>query len=108
MGVFERYVSEGASYSSLSADGAVIAELAAQDGPAVTPGRVPVPLVTAQRLEGRTRITRSRLVGSIRVMRPRWRFNPRGPLGCLAGVRPWVSLTVPQADVTFGLQGTGR
>lgn len=105
LGVFERYVSEQASYTSLCVDGELVAELAARDGRVVTPARIPLPLVTAQQLEGRARITGSRLVGGIRSMRPRWRFNPDGPLGCLAGARPCLSLTVTRADVTFGRQG---
>ena len=104
LGRFERYVSDRASYSSLSVDDALVAELAAEDGRMLTPTRVSIPLTTAQRLEGRTRITRSRIVGPIGRMRPRWRFNPDGPLGCLAGVRPWVSLWMPGADVTFGVR----
>lgn len=103
MGDFETYASDTATYSALRVDDVKVAELVARDGRLGTPGRLGVPLITAQRLAGRNRITRSRLVGGIRLMRARWRFDPDGPLGCLAGRRPWLSLSMPRAAVTFGI-----
>lgn len=105
LGDFERYAGARSVFTSLTAGGSPVASLAGRPGSRLAPLKVPVPLITAQRLEGRTAITRSRLVGPVRRLKTDWSFNPRGPLGNLSGARPLFSVAMTYADVTFGTSG---
>ena len=84
-------------------DGAEAATLTATVGGALLPGRRRLSLVTAQRLDGTDRITRSLILARVRHLSAEWTFAPAGPLGHLAGRRPLTSLALTDAAIHFGL-----
>jgi hypothetical protein len=79
-----------------------VAELIAHPGRRLLPGTPQLPLVVAQRLDGRTVVSRNRIVAAVRHLRAVWRFRPDGPLGYLAGARPLFSAALTDASVTVG------
>lgn len=120
------------------AEGVAVAELSARIGRRLLPGRLPIPLTTAQRtlpLAPTARslpprrplsrrplsrrqpdpsaaadaaiISRNRVAAQVRTMRARWRIDPNGPLGHLAGRRPLLSVALTDASIVFG-QGVER
>jgi hypothetical protein len=66
------------------------------------PGRWPLPLPTAQALDGRTIYSRNGVRARVSFVSARWEFAGDGPLGFLAGMRPLISATLTDADVAFG------
>jgi hypothetical protein len=48
-------------------------------------------------------LSRNHVLGRIRRMRPRWTFDPDGPLAFLANRRPVFSVAIRDASITFGL-----
>lgn len=83
-------------------DGAEVAALDARVGPRLLPGTPPVPLATAQLLQGRRFVSRNTVFAHVRALRTDWRFAPHGPLGFLAGRTPFLSVALHDAAVVFG------
>ncbi|QMV24611.1 hypothetical protein GQS52_25780 [Streptomyces sp. SCUT-3] len=90
------------------ADGAPIASLRAEVGARLPPGRWGAALTTLQRLGGQEVRARSRAAFRPHAARVSWSFAPSGPLGHLAGRRPWLSLALEDASVVFGTERTRR
>jgi Acetoacetate decarboxylase (ADC) len=89
---------------TVSAGGRPIAAVEARAGRRLLPGVAVVPVVTEQRLDGRTATAHSRVVGEVRALRARWTFAPDGPLGHLGAGRTVASVAVTRATVSFGLR----
>lgn len=84
-------------------EGAGIARLTARVGPRLVPGRVTLPLPTAQRrLDGSTVRAHNTVTGTLRRLAVRWDLSPEGPLGHLHGLRPIASAAVVDASIVFG------
>jgi hypothetical protein len=66
------------------------------------PGAWPLPMRTAQRLDGVDHVSRVRALGSIVLGRARWRFPASGPLGFLAGRTPVTSARLEELAIAFG------
>lgn len=87
--------------ASVALDG--IARLDADVGSRLVPGMPRLPLTTLQSHDGRRVLSRNHVLGRIRRMRPRWTFDPDGPLAFLANRRPVFSVAIRDASITFGL-----
>jgi hypothetical protein len=70
------------------------------------PGRWPVVLPTAQRLDGTVAFARNRIAARPRPLRAAWTFAPSGPLGWLAGGRQVLSVALEDAVLVFGAKVT--
>jgi len=66
------------------------------------PGRWPTPLSVAQALGGSVVRTRVRGGAGLRLGGATWRVEAGGPLGCLAGRRPLLSVTLADFRLRFG------
>ena len=102
----ERHETASAVHAEVTAEAEPVARLTARLGPRLLPGRVPLPLTTAQRaLTGRGAVvSRNRVTAEVRALRARWRFAPRGALAHLAKRRPLASVALTGADIVFGQQ----
>ncbi len=60
-------------------------------------------LQTVQHSEGRLVKARLQTLGRLTLGRGRWRFDPDGPLGFLAGRTPWISARLDRAAISFGI-----
>lgn len=67
------------------------------------PLRVPVPLLVLQPDGADIRTTRATATGRPGVGGPSWEFPAEGPLGLLAGRRPFLTVTLADAEARFGL-----
>lgn len=100
-------------------DGVPIARLDRRSGRRLTPGRVSVPLPTAQRegaspvataqREGPLAVTphntvtaHNRVTATVGTARAHWQVAARGPLGWLTGRRPLATIALTNADLAFG------
>ena len=86
---------------SAAVDGQVLASATAAPGVRL-PGSWPLPMPTAQRLDGREHDSRVRAFGGIATCRTAWSFPAGGPLGFLAGRRPVTSLRLEELALAFG------
>ena len=68
------------------------------------PGRWPVPLAVSQRLAGAVVTSRVRGRAALRLGRARWEISADGPLRYLAGRRPWLTLTIADFRLLFGVR----
>ncbi len=66
------------------------------------PGSWPLPMPTAQHLDGRDHDSRVRSFGALATCRTTWVFPPDGPLGFLAGRRPVGSARLEELALAFG------
>ncbi|MFI2752916.1 acetoacetate decarboxylase family protein [Cellulomonas sp. P22] len=82
--------------------GEPVVRLTSRVGGRVLPGRVPVPLPTAQRLDGRTVVSHNRVVARVHRLAARWEVAAGGPLGHLAGREPVAQVVLTDASVVFG------
>lgn len=89
---------------SAEADGQVLARASAVPGTRL-PGTWPLPMPTAQRLDGRDHHSSVRAFGSVATCRTEWTFPAHSPLGFLAGRRPAVSLRLEELALAFGSAG---
>lgn len=85
-------------------DGHLLARATAVPGIRL-PGTWPVPMPTAQHLEGRDHHSRVRAFGGVATCRTEWTFPADGPMGFLAGRRPVVSLRLEELALAFGSAG---
>ncbi len=84
-------------------DGAPIATLRATVGRAWPGPRLPVSMVTRQRLDGRGDVRAPIAAGARpRALRAAWTFAPDGPLGWLAGREPIGSVALGDLRIRFG------
>lgn len=83
-------------------DGAPILRLDRHAGRRLTPGRVPIPVATAQRDGSATVTAHNTVTATVRTARARWQVAVDGPLGWLAGRRPLGAVTLTDARLTFG------
>ncbi len=67
------------------------------------PLRLPVPLLVLQPDGSGIRITRAAATGRPGLGGPDWDFPPTGPLAVLAGRRPFLAVTLADAEARFGL-----
>ena len=67
------------------------------------PGRWPTPLSVVQALGGSVVRTRVRGSAGLRLGGATWRVEAGGPLGCLAGRRPLLSVTLADFRLRFGV-----
>lgn len=67
------------------------------------PLRLPVPLLVLQPDGAGIRATRAAATGRPSLGGPGWDFPPTGPLAVLAGRRPFLALTLADAEARFGL-----
>lgn len=86
---------------SASADGRTLATATATPGVRL-PGSWPLPMPTAQRLDGREHDSRVRAFGAIATCRTTWEFPTDGPLGFLAGRRPVTGVRLEELALAFG------
>ncbi len=87
--------------ASMSLEGREVASVETRRSISI-PGRWPLPLPTAQRVDGRTIYSKNAVRARLAFVSTRWEFASDGPLGFLAGVRPLVSMALNDADVVFG------
>lgn len=66
------------------------------------PGQWPTPMAVSQLLDGAVKTTRVRGRAGLRFGGSRWDVAPDGPLGYLAGRRPWMTVTIADFRLTFG------
>lgn len=66
------------------------------------PGSWPLPMPTAQRLDGREHVSPVRALGRVATCHLDWRFPADGPLGFLAGRRPVVGVRLEDVALAFG------
>lgn len=100
---FERRVEAGVIHTTMRIGGEPVASLRARPGRSALPGLRQIPLTTAQRLDGRSMVSRSRVVARVKTLHADWTFEPDGPLGYLAGTRAWFSVALLDAAVVFGM-----
>lgn len=102
-GRFERKERADAARVSMSTDAGPVARLDARFGRAIVPGMRQLPLPILQRDGGRGILSHNRVIGRVRTMRTRWAFAADGPLGYLAGRRPFASFALRDASIVFGM-----
>lgn len=83
-------------------DGRQVASLSARLGRRLLPGTHKVPLPTAQRLNGRTAISKNLILGTVRSVRTTWEFTTAGTLKYLAGRKPVMSIALTDSAILFG------
>lgn len=79
-----------------------VASIDARYGRPLLPGMRQVPLTTLQSFDGRRILSRNRVIGRVSRLRATWTFDPDGPLGYLAGRRPFFSAAIRDASIIFG------
>lgn len=89
--------------ASMSSDGAPVAALDARIGRRLLPGTPPVPLTTAQHLDGRTVVSHNYIYPTVRSLSAEWTFAADGPMGYLQGRRPTLSVALADASIVFGV-----
>lgn len=109
LGDFDRVeTADAASVSMTTGDGPV-ASLRAKPRRTLVPGmrQVALPILqsgVAAGGSGRDRIlSHNRVIGRIRALSADWTFDPGGPLGYLAGHRPFASFALGDASIIFGM-----
>jgi hypothetical protein len=95
-------IERGGGRTTAAVGGREIAALDARVGRRRWPGSPRLAPVTAQRLGGRTVVTRNAVYATIRALAATWRFDEDGPLGFLAGRSPAFSLALDDAAIVFG------
>lgn len=80
-----------------------VAAVDARYGARLLPGMTQLPLATLQSLDGRRTLSHNRVVGRVSALTAHWSFDPDGPLGYLAGRRPFVSAAIRDASIIFGM-----
>lgn len=70
---------------------------------ALLPGMRQLPLPILQQVAGGSILSHNRVIGRLRRLRTSWTFDPTGPLGYLAGRRPFFSFAVRDASIIFGM-----
>ncbi|MEO5817133.1 MAG: acetoacetate decarboxylase family protein [Gemmatimonadaceae bacterium] len=93
----------GRVHARMSQEGREVASVET-GGRVALPGRWPLPLPTAQTLDGRTIYSRNAVRARPSLVSARWKFASDGPLGFLAGARPLISVSLTDADVAFGVE----
>ena len=66
------------------------------------PGRLPVAFSIVQWLDGRALVSPVRSRASVVLSSARFEADPAGPLGFLAGRRPFASFTLREFRMSFG------
>ncbi|WP_394550638.1 FAD-dependent oxidoreductase [Agromyces sp. MMS24-JH15] len=98
---FERTEQDAATAVDVRVDGtAIVAVRARRTALGLRGIRAPLPM--ANRLDGREVLAPASMAGAVRLARASWRFAPDGPLGHLAGRRPFLSVAMPDAAIVFG------
>jgi hypothetical protein len=72
------------------------------------PGRWPTPMAVGQLLDGAVRTTPVRGRAALRLGGSTWDVAPHGPLGYLAGRRPWLTATIADFRLTFGATASAQ
>lgn len=67
------------------------------------PGRWPARATVAQARDGTPALTHASLRARIALVRGAWDFAPAGPLGVLAGRRPWATVRLAPLAMRFGV-----
>ena len=80
-----------------------VASLEARPGRTLVPGMRQVALPILQSVAGGSILSHNRVIGRIRALSADWTFDPHGPLGYLAGHRPFVSFALGDASIVFGM-----
>lgn len=94
--VFER----SATHAAMNGDDM---QLEGHVGRAMLPGMRQIALPILQQLAGQRILSHNRLIGRVRSLRAHWSFDVDGPLGYLAGRRPFFSFAVTDASIIFGM-----
>lgn len=102
-----RHSTATAHHVEVRADGARVARLTARPGPRLLPGRIRVPLTTAQRRldpegAGGVVVSTNTVRPVVRTLRARWEIAPDGPLRHLLGRPALGSVALTDAAVVFG------
>ncbi len=102
-----RHSTATAHHVEVRADGARVARLTARLGPRLLPGRLPVPLTTAQRRldpagAGGGVVSTNTLRPVVRALRARWEIAPDGPLRHLLGRPGLGSVALTGSPIAFG------
>lgn len=87
---------------AMQLDGRAVASLHARLGRRLLPGSPKTPLPTAQRLAGGQVTSRNVVFATLRALHAEWRLDPDGPLGYLAGRRPFLGVALDDAAIVFG------
>jgi hypothetical protein len=93
---------DAASVAMVTDDGPV-ASLEARLGRTLLPGMRQLALPILQSSPTARILSHNRVIGRIRALSPTWTFDPHGPLGYLAGHRPFVSFALGDASIIFGM-----
>lgn len=96
---FERSDTDSGARMSMGS----VASIDARYGPRLLPGMTQLPLATLQVLDGRRILSHNRVVGRVSALSAEWTFDPDGPLGYLAGRRPFFSAAIRDASIIFGM-----
>jgi len=80
-----------------------VASVRAMYGRRLLPGMRQLGLDTLQELDGRRILSRNRVIGRMHALRATWTFDPDGPLGYLAGRKPFFSAAIRDASIIFGM-----
>lgn len=80
-----------------------VASVSARYGRRLLPGMRQLGLDTLQVLDGRRILSRNRVIGRMHALKATWSFDPDGPLGYLAGRKPFFSAAIRDASIIFGM-----
>ena len=80
-----------------------VASVSATYGRRLLPGMRQLGLDTLQILDGRRILSRNRVIGRMHALKAAWTFDPDGPLGYLAGRKPFFSAAIRDASIIFGM-----
>jgi hypothetical protein len=103
LGGFERAETTDAASVSMSTDDGPVAGLEARIGRTLLPGMRQIALPILQPSPTGRVLSHNRVIGRIRALSPTWTFDPHGPLGYLAGHRPFASFALGDASIIFGM-----
>lgn len=109
LGVFTRVETADAASVSMTVGDGPVASLRARSRRAILPGmrQVALPILQSGVAAGGTRseriLSHNRVIGRMRWMSASWTFDAHGPLGYLAGHRPFASFALGDASIIFGM-----
>jgi hypothetical protein len=103
LATFDRTVSHSGVSTTMNLGDDTVASLTATFGRAHVPGMRKLALPIIQSEPGRRVLSHNLVVGRMTRLLGTWTFDPNGPLGYLAGRKPFVSFAVREAAIVFGM-----
>ncbi|MGL6233956.1 MAG: acetoacetate decarboxylase family protein [Segniliparus sp.] len=106
---FHRTTTAKSVGAGMDLDGTAAVRLSAKIGLPLTPRRLKLPdFSLIQRFAGSEFVSRHFVVTGVRLARVSWAFGEGGPLGYLRGLKPLVSVAMPDVALVFGFETAAR